>query len=137
MTRRVFLDSSVLVDAMQPGHVDHHARAVALLNDVAAGSIEIQISATVLFESGYVLVRRYGVPRLAVAKAFLDLLRLPAVHCVERGVLLPTIDLWLRESPLSIADCYHLALAESLGLDAIYAFDKKMGRYPGVELLEP
>ena len=131
MTRRLFLDSSVLIDAMHAGQTDHHARAVALLSDVAARSVEIQLSATVLFETAYVLVKRYGAPRPAVAQAFRDLLRLPAVYCLEQGELLLTIELWTREAPLSFADCYHLVLAESLGLDAIYASTARWAAIPG------
>ena len=47
------------------------------------------------------------------------------------------VDFWLENPPLSFADCYHLALASHLGLGHIYTFDKKMGRYPGVERIEP
>ena len=134
---RCFLDSSVLVDALEPSHADHHERAVALLERTSQRIVELHVSATVLFETAYVLERRHRVPRLEVGSLFRNLLALPSVHCRERNELVTTLDLWEQESPLSFADCYHLVLAESLRLDGIYSFDRKMGRYPPVERHEP
>jgi predicted nucleic acid-binding protein len=137
MKERAFLNSSVLVDAFQDGHEDHHARARTLLEQAALGETELHLSATVLLETAYVLTKTYGVSRSLVAAGFRSMLNLPAIVSLEVDVMKKSIDLWERESPLSFADCYHLVLAKSLGLDAIYAFDRKMGRYPGVERLEP
>jgi predicted nucleic acid-binding protein len=65
------------------------------------------------------------------------LLHLPGIQILSRIELLSSLDLWVQESPLSFADCYHLVSARSLGLSEIYSFDKKMGRYPGVERVAP
>lgn len=137
MIERAFLDSSVLVDAFQDSHLDHHTPAKSLLNQAAKGQVELHLSSTVLLETAYVLSKTYAVPRQLLANAFRGLLNMPAIVSPEIEVLRRTVDLWERESPLPFADCYHLVLAESLGLDAIYSFDRKMDRYPGVERLEP
>jgi predicted nucleic acid-binding protein len=137
MNERAFIDSSVLVDGFQDSHLDHHTRANVLLDRVAQGRMELYLSSTVLLETAYVLTKTYAVPRQLVANGFRSLLNLPTIVTPETDVLHRTVDLWERESPLSFADCYHLVLAESLGLDTIYSFDKKMDRYPGVNRLEP
>lgn len=51
--------------------------------------------------------------------------------CVE------ALRLWAEQGPLSFADCFHLALTKQLGMARIDTFDRKMGRYPGVERIEP
>jgi predicted nucleic acid-binding protein len=137
MTKSAFLDSSVLIDALYPSHADRHERAAALLGQVRDGMLALHITATVLFEAAYVLEKRYGLPRQLLTEAFRSLIALPSISLPEIDVAMRAIAFWEQQSPLSFADCYHLVLAESLGLDAIYAFDKKMGRYPGVERLEP
>lgn len=137
MITRAFFDSSVLVDAFHPGHAEHHLRATRLLNQVQANEIELHTSATVLFETAFVLERRYSVPRKLLVPSFRSLVGMSSVVIPDLPITLRTIDLWEKESPLSFADCYHLVLAESLDLDGVYAFDHKMGRYKPVQRLEP
>ncbi len=137
MTIEAFLDTSILIDALVPKHADHHARASELLRQVGQGNISLHVSVTVVLEATFVLTRAYDVPRTEVAAELSELLRLAQVVSFEKPLLLRTLDLWARESPLSFADCYHLVSAEALGLSAIYSFDRKMGRYPGVERIEP
>ena len=137
MTREGFLDTSVVIDALVPAHADHHARSSRLLAHVGEGDIILHVSVTVVLEATFVLTKAYDVPRTEVAAELSELLRLTHVVSAEKSLLLHTLDLWARESPLSFADCYHLVTAEALGLSAIHSFDKKMGRYPGVERIEP
>ncbi len=47
------------------------------------------------------------------------------------------ITFWATNGPLSFADCYHLALANLLGMTEIYTFDRKMDRYRGVACIGP
>ena len=137
MTRGAFLDTSVLIDALVPDHPDHHERAADLIRQVGAGALVVHISHTVLFEAAYVLSKTYHIPRNHVADELTNLLKLEILVLPDKPLMVTTLRLWSNESALSFADCYHLVLAESLGLDAIYAFDREMGRYPGVERLEP
>ena len=54
----------------------------------------------------------------------------------ELGIV-NALDFWAQQPRLDFADCYHLALAEELGMTQVYSFDKKMDRYAGVERIEP
>ena len=137
MMREAFLDTNVLIDFLWPEHKDHHLRAVNLFNDVEAGRLRLHLAPTTIFEAAYVFDRVYRTPRQQIASALANVLALNGISLPERAAIISTLDLWARESPLSFADCYHLVLAESLGLEAISSFDRKMGRYPGVERLEP
>lgn len=135
--REAFLDTNVLIDFLWPEHEDHHQRAVRLFHEVEAGQLRLHLAPTTIFEAAYVFDRVYHSPRQQIADVLTNLLALSGLVLPERTDIITTIGLWARESPLSFADCYHLVLAESLGLDAIYSFDRKMGRYPGVARLEP
>lgn len=137
MSRESFLDSSVLIDMFVPDHADHHQRASDLLRQVSSGDIVLHISHTVLFEAAYVLSKVYRIPRTLIANELTNLLGLDNLVLPDKPLIVATLALWIKESPLSFADCYHLVLASSLGLDTIYSFDKRMDRYPGVERIEP
>ncbi len=137
MTRDGFLDTSVLIDALVPSHPDHHERAARLLDQVSQGNAVLHVSVSVILEATFVLTKAYGIPRREVATELSNILALAFLRSPDKEALVRTLGLWARESPLSFADCYHLVIAESLGLHAIYSFDRKMGRYPGVERIEP
>ena len=55
----------------------------------------------------------------------------------SRLVCLETMVLREQQSPLSVADCYHLVRTKSLGLTEIHSFDKRMDHHPGVIRSEP
>jgi predicted nucleic acid-binding protein len=134
---RAFLDTSVLVQFFigEPG--DLTERAVSLLDHLTERDEVLRISATVIFETVYVLHGTYGVPRALVTNKLVRFVGLPGIALEEADVIIEALNFWVARSPLSFGDCYHLALAKSLGLSKIYSFDKKMNRYPGVERVEP
>lgn len=137
MKREGFLDTNILIDALVPAHADHHTRATQLLNQVSQGDAVLHFSATVILGATFVLTRAYKVPRAEAASELAKILGLTHLISSEKELLRRTLEYWARESPLSFADCYHLTLAESLGLDTVYSFGRKMGRYPCVERVEP
>lgn len=69
-----------------------------------------------VFEAVYLLERTSGNPRSLIASAFTELLALPNLHCRDKELLQETLDLWVKETPLSFADCYHRLYARHLGL---------------------
>jgi len=136
-TPETFLDSNVLVEFLLNKHTDEAERIRNLFRRVATQDEIIHLSATVLFEAAFVVTRRYDISREEAARAFKRLIALPGVRLPEPMIITDTLDLWVKETPLSFADCYHLMLTRHLGLDAIYTFDKKMGRLPDITRREP
>ncbi len=132
-----FLDTNIIVRHLLQDHPDHSRRSSLLIDRIAAGQVTVAISETVVFETVFVLNQIYDIPRADAAHQITVLLSLQGIVAATKAELLVTLDYWPRQSPLSFADCYHLVTTKSLGLDAIYSFDKKMGRYPGVERIEP
>jgi len=118
-------------------HEDHSPRASQLIVDISAGRQFGAMSETVVFETIFTVTKYYRVPRAAVKTAMERILQLENLSCPHKPLLHETLSLWVRETPLSFADCYHLVLTKALGLTEIYTFDKKMGRYPGVTRIEP
>lgn len=137
MTKRAFVDSSVIVEHLiHSGHSSTN-RSSELIANVANGVIDLFISETVVLESVHVLSKVYGVPKETVCARLIQLLSIPGIIHPNKSTMLKAFRYWASQGPLSFADCYHLALTADLGLSEIYAFDKKMGRYPGVTRIEP
>jgi len=132
-----FIDTNVLLRHLLQDHEDHSPRSTRLLQAVARGEIRAHISETVVFETLYTSTSFYKAPRPEIADALSELLHLSGLVLDHKQEILEAIVLWVRETPLSFADCYHLVLTKALGLTEIYTFDKKMGRYPGVTRIEP
>lgn len=137
MTRQAFVDTSVLVDHLVQSGRSPSNRASELIANVARGTIDLFISETVVLESVHVLSKVYDVPRETVCIRLIELLSIPGIIHPHKSTTLKAYRFWAKQGPLSFADCYHLALTADLGLSEIYAFDKNMGRYPGVTRIEP
>ena len=137
------MNSAVLVDTnVFPRHLlgdipDHSRRANKLFAGVMKGDIRVNAPSTVFFEAAYVLTRHKGVPVADVSAALLTLLEYPGFETDHREALGDAFSLWNTQGPLSLADCFHLALAKRLGMDRIYTFDRNMDPFPGVERVEP
>ena len=132
-----FVDANILIEHLVGENPETRSRSTALFARVRMGELTITMSATVIFETCWVLSRRYRVPRADIRDALTAIILLPGLSLEHREVVLESLDLWVKETPLSFADCYHLLSARHLGLTQIYTFDKKMNRLPGVTRVEP
>lgn len=132
-----FLDTNIIVRHLLQDNPNHSFRSSQLIARIADGDVHVTISDTVVFETVFVLNQIYKISRSEVSNQLSLLLAIPGISIHTKAEVLVALRYWATESPLSFADCYHLVLADALGLSAIYSFDKKMGRYPGVERIEP
>lgn len=131
------IDTNVLLRYLLGDHVEHSPRASALMLAVRRGNERIFCPDTVIFEALHVLQGLAGLPRSDIAAALTNLIRLPGFVMTDKDAVLDALAFWADQSPLDFAHCYHLALTRALGMTAIYTFDRKMDRYPGVERVEP
>lgn len=134
---RSFIDSNIFIYHLTRNHPDYSPRCSALMKEIEAGSIEAITAVTAVDEVLRVLTRTFGHTRADAAEAMSLLMSQPEFHIDHRSAVLDAMDFWSVQSPLSFVDCYHLALTHHLGMTQIYTFDKKMGRHPGVDRLEP
>jgi len=132
-----FLDTNILIEYLVGAEPEKRARSEALLACVQTGELSVSIAATVILEACWVLTQRYELPRRVIRDSLTAIIQLPGLSLEHRDVILESLDLWVRQNPLSFADCYHLLYARHLGLTQIYTFDRKMNRLPGVARVEP
>jgi len=137
MKSSAFIDTNIFVNHFLGTHPEHGPASTALLTRIQAGEVDAWITETVAFETIFTLERTFRIPRVAIAPMLTGLLILPNLHCRDKDLLVETLELWMNETPLSFADCYHLLSTRHLGLTQIYTFDRKMDRLPGVTRVEP
>lgn len=137
MSDLVALDTNILARYLLDDIPDHTTRAKQLLHTAAQGGVGLFVPASVFIELSYLLRRRRSIPRQRVATALSGVLRLQGLRIQDRNAIANALDFWQSTGGLSCVDCYHLALAKELGMTAMYTFDKKMDRYPGVKRIEP
>jgi predicted nucleic acid-binding protein len=132
-----FLDTNVLLRHFLDDHPDHSPRATALIGSIEQGQRAVRISDTVIFETVFLLHKRYGVPRHIVRDLLREFLHLPGVALPGKRMMDEVFDLFVDQPGLSFADSYHLILTRQLGIGTIIAFDQAMGRVPGIVRVEP
>ncbi|MDQ3695180.1 MAG: PIN domain-containing protein [Chloroflexota bacterium] len=131
------LDTNILLRHMLQDHVDHSARATALVTAIEDGKRVVRLADTVVFETVFTLEKSFRASRPAIADMLRPILDLPGIVLPGKRIYVSVFDLWPREASLSFADCYHLCLTRQLGLPAILSFDRQLNRLPGVTRIEP
>jgi predicted nucleic acid-binding protein len=133
----ILIDSNILARHLLQDLPDHSARSTRLFQRAVEGEVELFIPATVVAEISWLLIRQRGVPRHDVADALTALFQVGGIVVENAQAVASALRFLKSSSGLSFVDCYHLALAEELGMRQIYSFDKRMSRYPGVDRIEP
>lgn len=133
----ITVDSNVILRFLLGDIPDHAERSKRLFQQANPETSALFIPATAIAEVSYVLTRLYNTPRARAADALMGICQLFGVEIENRNAIEAALAFWRANGGLSFVDCYHLALTEHMGLNQIYSFDKKMGRYPGVERIEP
>jgi predicted nucleic acid-binding protein len=132
-----FLDTSVLLRHVLNDHADHSTRATAFIRRVESGERIVRISETIVFETVFVLGKTFQIPREAIRDALVPIIELPGIILPGKRIFTRVFELYIQRTGLSFADCYHLTLTENLGLNRIVAFDKGLGKVPGIIREEP
>jgi predicted nucleic acid-binding protein len=131
------VDTNVILRHLLNDHDQHSPRASTLFRRVRRSEEAVFCPDTAIFEAVHILQGRAGAPRDRTAAALKGLVILPLFQLGNKDAILAALEFWQEQPALDFADCYHLALTKSLGMDAIYTFDRKMDRYPGVGRVEP
>lgn len=132
-----FIDTNIFIYHLTNNHPEFSPRSTSLLEAIENGQIEAHTSVTALDEALRVLTKFMGHSRHTAGEMFMIIFSIPDIRIEHRAAVMDAIDFWVRQSPLSFIDCYHLALTKELGMTQIFSFDKKMDRYPGIERIEP
>jgi len=84
-----------------------------------------------VFETVFILERRYGRPKDQIRAALLPLLELPGVAIAGKRGLRRVFELY-ADLHLPFADAHHAVYMEHLKLTKIATFDKDFDRIPGI-----
>ena len=131
-----FVDTNVLLRHFLGDHPDHSPRATAYLQRIEAGELEVRISDIVIFETVFLLERRYRRSKASIREALTALLDLPGIVLPGKRRFKKIFDLYV-DLNLPFADAYFAALMEQLKLREIVSFDTDFDKVPGITRVEP
>lgn len=134
--RRPFLDTNVLLRHFLQDNADHSPRASAYLDRVERGLTEVETADTVVFETVFLLERRYRRSKEAIRADVLGLIEAPSVVLPGKTSLREVFDLYVNHN-IPFADAYHIVHMRRRGLTEMLSFDRDYDRVPGVTRIEP
>lgn len=130
------VDTNVVIRFLveDPERVDRKFAGVfSFFDAIERGDRRALLPPLVLFQSYFVLVSYYGVPRAEAAGKLRDLLSLRGLAVPEKAVLRTCLDL-LAEHATDLVDAYLAALCRRRGLEGVHSFDRSL-RKLGVQVL--
>lgn len=131
-----FLDTNILLRFLLNDDPARAPRARQLLAAIARGEQRAWMTDLVVFEVVFTLQRRYRFSRSAIASSVAPLLQLEGIDLPARDRWPEVFDLYLN-SPLGIADCYHVVQMRRQGVTELYSWDTEFDRIPGLTRIEP
>jgi predicted nucleic acid-binding protein len=134
--RPKFLDTNILLRFMADDDEDRSRRGLALLHRVERGELRLVTSTMVIFETVFVLRRRYRASHASIRRALIPVLTLEGLHVPDRGLLIRALDLCV-ELNVPLTDAYNVASMEALGIAEIFSWDPHFNRFPNITRLEP
>lgn len=131
-----FLDTNVLLRHFLQDDPDQSPRATACLQRIEDGALRVRIADTVVFETVFVLERRYRQPKEAIGAVLRLFVALPSVALSAKARMLRALGLY-ADLNLPFADAYHAAVALDTGIAEILSFDRDFDRIAGITRFEP
>lgn len=130
------LDTNVILRHLLGDDPTQSPRATAFLMQVEQGTLRVQTTDIVVFETVFTLQRRYRLEKKDIAAAVLPLLQLRSIVLPGKRQYEDVFKLFV-DLDLPFADAYHAVLAKRAGERQIVSFDRDFDRIPGVERIEP
>jgi predicted nucleic acid-binding protein len=132
-----FIDTNIVLRFLLADHPEHSPRARKLFETAAAGQIHLWFSDTVVFETVFVLEKRFGLDRERIQFFVTRLLSMPGVSHHGAAPIEDVLNLFVDIRKLSFADCFHAVLAKASPGATIVTFDREFDRVIGLTRLEP
>jgi predicted nucleic acid-binding protein len=132
----VFIDTNVFVRHLTQDHADFSPKATAFLARIERGDIQARTADTAIFETVFLLEKRYGRARADIRDGVLALVGLPGLALPNKHRLRRVFELYI-DVKLSFGDAFHVALMEQLGIEEIATFDRDFDRVPGIRRVDP
>ncbi|HMR34287.1 MAG TPA: type II toxin-antitoxin system VapC family toxin [Geminicoccus sp.] len=129
------LDTNILVRLLTDDDPVQAGAAQRLLETEASAQSPAFVDRVALVELVWVLQRRYGYGRDAVADAVVALLRSPVLRLEDPARVIDAVRIY-RDSTADFADVMLVLGARAAGCEALATFDRGAARLDGALLLE-
>lgn len=138
ITALAFLDTNVIIRYLTRDDPAQGARAKQLLDQVAAGTITVTTSETVIGEVVFVLSSKalYNLPRDRIRTHLSAILSLKGLRIAHKRMYLRALDLYVAVPRLDFADALSVAEMERRQLSTIISFDRDFDSITGVDRQE-
>jgi len=110
--------------------------ALALLERVERGDERVLTSVMVIFETMFLLERRYGISKQQARELVGNILALRGLQLPAKALCLQALAVH-EENNISFADAYTAVSMQSQGITEVYSWDTHFDKLPGVTRVEP
>ena len=130
------IDTNVFLRHFIADDVEKAKAAQALLLRVESGIERVTTSPLVLFEVVFILHRTYKVPKQDVASLVGGLLDYRGLQLAGKELWRDAFAVWLKY-PIDFTDAFNVAFMRSVGINAIYAWDRGYSHVKDITRVEP
>jgi len=129
------LDTNVLIRFLTIDKNTKFKGVFQFFQDIEKGKVVTELKLIVLFQTIFVLINYYKVPKNKIAEAILDILKLKGLRIKEKRVVQRAVEIWDLNS-IEIIDAYLISCLEKDSNTALYSYDKDFDKF-GINRLEP
>ena len=129
------LDTNVLVRFLT---IDRNRKLKDLFQffqSIEKGKVVTELKLIVLFQTIFVLKSYYKVPKIEIAEAIQDILKLKGLRIKEKRVVQRAVEIW-KLNNIGIVDAYLISCLEKDSNNALYSYDKDSDKF-GINRIEP
>ncbi len=134
-----FVDTNIIIRYLTQDDPDQSARAKQVLDQVAAGTLLVTTSETIIGELVLVLSspRLYDLPRDEIRYHLTAILSMRGLRVPHKRMYLRALELYATTPRLDFADALSIAHMERSKLTTILSFDTDFDGIPGITRREP
>jgi predicted nucleic acid-binding protein len=134
-----YLDTNIILRYLTKDDPDKAARAKTLIDQIAAGDLEVTTSEIVISEVVFVLSSKalYNVPRELIRDYLTALLSMKGLRLQYKRTYARALELYAAVLRLDFADALSVAHMERQKLTTILSFDTDFDNLPNITRQEP
>ncbi|MHB8232026.1 MAG: PIN domain-containing protein [bacterium] len=121
------VDTNVILRYLLNDNEEQFKIVKSFFDNVKTGKTRAVILESVIFETVYVLLKVYKIPRKEIAGTLKDLLSFKGVINKDAGCLMDALGYYGIHNDLSLLDCFICVKSKELEIDII-SFDKNLNK---------
>lgn len=134
---RCFVDTNLFIRYLTNDDPELADRVEQLLDDAAAGSVQLVTTELVMAESVWVLESSYRLTHAQIAPLIRGILATPGMDVINGDLVSKALVMYELQN-IDFVDAYIAALMEKQGIKDIYSFDRKhLSRVKTINRKEP